>query len=628
MSTHDLPVSVGSLPESPNVDAEFVTRLAREFWTELSGNAGTGIEPTTLTQSAQAQNTVLPAYPVAAETNAVPALVGAYAPLNPFSSDEPRSVLGHTVEVHELGSVFELPGSTRYPEFLPIALPNWQLPGNASHGDGSVPYYLQGGEVVERGQEPGDCRIPYEVAPVLIEPSVSIANTSKVFSVNPFGSVSPAIPDPRGGFASSPLGVGSVPEVLGGVAPKAVPGSLVHARQDFPILNETVNGKPLVWLDNAATTQKPQAVIDRLKYYYEHENSNIHRAAHTLAARSTDAYEAARSTVSRFINAGSADNIVFVRGATEGINLVAQAWGRKHIKAGDEIVITWLEHHANIVPWQQLAVETGAKLLVAPIDDRGQVLLHEYERLLGPRTKLVSIAQVSNALGTVVPVEEMVASAHRYGARVLVDGAQAISHMPVDVRRIDADFFVISGHKVFAPTGIGVLYGKPEVLESMPPWQGGGNMIADVTFERTLYNPPPSRFEAGTGNIADAVGLGAALEYLERIGMANVAIHEHDLIEYATKQLLTVSGLRIIGTAAEKAGVVSFVLANRSVPAVGAALASAGIAVRAGHHCAQPALRRFGLEATVRPSFALYNNYQDIDSLDSVVKELASGKVR
>ncbi|MBB5062791.1 family 2A encapsulin nanocompartment cargo protein cysteine desulfurase [Granulicella mallensis] len=386
-------------------------------------------------------------------------------------------------------------------------------------------------------------------------------------------------------------------------------------RRDFPILRERVNGKPLIWLDNAATTQKPQSVIDRLSYFYEHENSNIHRAAHELAARATDAYEDARNKVAHFLNAPSSKEIVFVRGATEAINLVAQGWGRRHIEQGDEIVITWIEHHANIVPWQMLAAEKGARLRVAPVDDDGQILLDEFEKLLGPRTKLVSLTQVSNALGTITPAHQMVQMAHRYGARVLVDGAQAVSHMPVDVQSLDCDFYVFSGHKVFAPTGIGVLYGKPDALAEMQPWQGGGNMIVDVTFEKTIYQPPPSRFEAGTGNIADAVGLGAAIDYLDQLGMANVARYEHELLVYATQGLLTVPGLRLIGTAKEKAGVLSFVLDGFRTEEVGAALNREGIAVRSGHHCAQPTLRRFGVETTVRPSLALYNNAEDIDAL-------------
>jgi cysteine desulfurase/selenocysteine lyase len=395
-------------------------------------------------------------------------------------------------------------------------------------------------------------------------------------------------------------------------------------RRDFPILNERVHGRPLIWLDNAATTQKPQSVIDRISYFYEHENSNIHRAAHDLAARATDAYEDARTKVAHFLNASSSKEIVFVRGATEAINLVAQSWGRRHINKGDEIVITWIEHHANIVPWQMLCAEKGACLRVAPVDDDGQVLLDEYEKLLNPKTRLVSFTQVSNALGTMTPAHQMVQMAHRYGARVLLDGAQAVSHLPIDVQSLDCDFYVFSGHKVFAPTGIGVLYGKPEVLAETPPWQGGGNMIVDVTFEKTTYQPPPGRFEAGTGNIADAVGLGAAIDYLDHIGMPNIARYEHELLVYATRGLLQVPGLRIIGTAKEKAGVLSFVLAGFRTEEVGAALNREGIAVRSGHHCAQPTLRRFGVETTVRPSLALYNSFEDIDALIAALFRLKS----
>jgi cysteine desulfurase / selenocysteine lyase len=383
-----------------------------------------------------------------------------------------------------------------------------------------------------------------------------------------------------------------------------------------------VNGHPLIWLDNAATTQKPQSVIDRISYFYQHENSNIHRAAHELAARATDAYEDARQKVADFINATSTKEIVFARGATEAINLVAKSWGNRHIQKDDEIVLTWIEHHANIVPWQMLAAEKGARLRIAPVDDDGQILLDEFEKLLNPKTRLVSITQVSNALGTITPVHKMVQMAHRYGARALVDGAQAVSHMRIDVQSIDCDFYVFSGHKVFAPTGIGVLYGKPDALADSPPWQGGGNMIVDVTFEKTVYQPPPGRFEAGTGSIADAVGLGAAIDYLEQIGMENIARHEHDLLIYATKLLLTIPGLRIIGTAKEKAGVLSFVLDGFKTEEVGAALNREGIAVRSGHHCAQPTLRRFGVESTVRPSLALYNNYEDIDAMIAALRRL------
>jgi cysteine desulfurase / selenocysteine lyase len=396
-------------------------------------------------------------------------------------------------------------------------------------------------------------------------------------------------------------------------------------KRDFPILRERVNGRPLVWLDNAATTQKPQSVIDRLKYFYEHENSNVHRAAHELAARATDAYESAREKVRRFLNASSTREIIFVRGATEGINLVAQSWGRRNVQKDDEIVITWLEHHANIVPWQMLCAEKSARLRVAPVDDSGQVLLDEYEKLLGTKTRLVALPQVSNALGVVPPVGKMIEAAHRHGAKVLLDGAQSVSHMRVDVQSLDCDFFVFSGHKVFAPTGIGVVYGKLETLEHMPPWQGGGNMIQDVTFEKTLYQPPSQRFEAGTGNIADAVGLGAAIDYLDRAGMANIARHEHGLLTYATEELQRIPGLHIIGTAREKAGVLSFVIDGFQTEEIGNYLNRNGIAVRSGHHCAQPILRRFGLESTVRASLALYNTFEDIDALALALRSLTQG---
>jgi len=406
----------------------------------------------------------------------------------------------------------------------------------------------------------------------------------------------------------------------------SIPFDVNAIRRDFPILQEKVNGRQLVWLDNAATTHKPQSVIDRLSYFYSHENSNIHRAAHTLAARATDAYEAAREKVRRFLNASTSKEIIFVRGATEGINLVAQSWGKRNIQKDDEIVITWLEHHANIVPWQMLCAEKGAKLRVAPVDSTGQVLLDEYEKLLNQRTRLVAFAHVSNALGTVTPVEEMIAAAHRYGAKVLVDGAQAVSHLRVDVQAYDCDFYVFSGHKVLAPTGIGVVYGKADVLENTPPWQGGGNMITDVTFEKTTYQTPPGRFEAGTGSIGDAVGLGAAIDYLERIGMVNVARYEHDLLLYATEAMQRIPGLHLIGTAREKASVLSFVLDGFRTEDVGSALNQEGIAVRSGHHCAQPILRRFGVETTVRPSLALYNTCEDVDALVTAIWNLKSGR--
>jgi len=443
------------------------------------------------------------------------------------------------------------------------------------------------------------------------------------------GPAAPAAPTAPGTYYfldAQPGAAGAGRDIPQAAASAHPPFDVNAIRRDFPILQERVNGRPLVWFDNAATTQKPQAVIDRLSYFYTHENSNIHRAAHELAARATDAYEQARETVRRFLGASSAEEILFVRGTTEGINLVAKSWGAKHVGPGDEIIVSHLEHHANIVPWQQLAAEKGAKIRVIPVDDSGQVLLEEYQRLLSDRTKIVSVTQVSNALGTVVPVQQIVELAHRAGARALVDGAQSVSHMRVDMRALDADFFVFSGHKIYGPTGIGAVYGKREVLEDMPPWQGGGNMITDVTFERTVYQGLPARFEAGTGNIADAVGLGTALDYLERVGIENVARYEHALLEYATHLMKPIPGMRLIGTAKDKASVLSFVLEGTSAEEVAKALNQEGIAVRAGHHCAQPILRRFGLEATVRPSLAFYNTCEEVDRMVAVVRRLSNAR--
>ena len=398
--------------------------------------------------------------------------------------------------------------------------------------------------------------------------------------------------------------------------------TLEQIREDFTILSEKVNGHNLVWLDNGATTQRPRTVIDRLSYYYEHENSNVHRGAHALAARSTDAYEAARQTVADFIGAGNKDNIVFVRGTTEGINLVAQAYVKQYLNPGDEIIVTLLEHHANIVPWQLVAQETGAVIKVAPVDSSGQIILSEYEKLFSKRTKFVSATHVSNVLGTITPVAELIAIAHKHGVRILIDGAQSVAHIPVNVTALDADFFVFSGHKIFGPTGIGALYGKKEVLEAARPYHGGGNMIADVTFERTIYNPAPNKFEAGTGSIADAVGLGAALDYLTGIGMTDVNRHEHELLQYAIKELQKINGLHLIGTAVDKASVLSFKLDGVEDEAVGKRLDEYGIAVRVGHHCAQPILRSYGLESVVRPTLALYNSFEDIDALVKAVRTL------
>ncbi len=386
-------------------------------------------------------------------------------------------------------------------------------------------------------------------------------------------------------------------------------------RADFPILARKVHGKPLVYLDNAATTQKPQAVIDALVRYYTAENSNIHRGVHALSELATESYEQARGVVQRFLHAADLREIVFVRGATEGINLVAQTWGRTNIGPGDEIVISAMEHHSNIVPWQILCQQNGAKLRVAPINDDGELLLDEFAKLLGSKTKLVGIVHVSNALGTVNPLRTIIEMAHRVDARVLVDGAQAVPHVPVDVRALDCDFYVFSGHKVYAPTGIGVLYGKAELLDAMPPYQGGGDMISSVTFEKTLYNRLPYKFEAGTPNVSGGIALGAALEYVSAIGLDPIAAHEHQVLVYGTERLLAIPGLRLIGTAREKAGVLSFVLDGVHPHDVGTILDQEGIAIRTGHHCAQPLMQRFGVPATARASLALYNTTEEIDAL-------------
>jgi cysteine desulfurase / selenocysteine lyase len=393
-------------------------------------------------------------------------------------------------------------------------------------------------------------------------------------------------------------------------------------RRDFPALNQRVHGKPLVWLDNAATTQKPHAVIEAISNFYANDNSNIHRAAHTLAARATDGFEQARQKVQTFLGASSAKEIIFVRGTTEGINLVAQTYGKKFLQPGDEIVLSTLEHHANIVPWQMIAREKGAVLKIIPVTDRGEIMLESYQLLLGPRTRLVALSHASNSVGTLLPVAEMIQMAKRFGARVLIDGAQTVAHVPVNVQSLDSDFYVFSGHKIFGPTGIGAVYAKQELLEIMPPWQGGGSMIRNVTFEETTYAEPPNKFEAGTPNIADAIGLGTALDYVNRFGLPNIAKYEHELLQYATEKLASIDGLRLIGTAREKVGVISFVLRDRKTEEVGRLLDLEGIAVRAGHHCSQPALRRFGVESTVRPSLAFYNTHEDIDRLADAVRRI------
>ena len=393
-------------------------------------------------------------------------------------------------------------------------------------------------------------------------------------------------------------------------------------RADFPILRQRVHGKPLVYLDNAATTQKPQSVIDAVVRYYAHDNANVHRGVHALSQQATDAYEAARSRVQRFVNARAVDEIVFVRGTTEAINLVAQSYARPRMQPGDEILISAMEHHSNIVPWQLVCEQTGAVLKVAPISDTGELEMEAFDALLGPRTRLVAITQLSNALGTIVPIERIVAAAHAIGVPVLVDGAQAVSHLAVDVRALDCDFFAFSGHKVFGPTGIGALYGKADLLNAMPPYQGGGDMIRSVSFARTEYNDLPWKFEAGTPNVAGAIGLGAALDYVSALGIDAIATHEHDLLAHATQEASRIPGLRIIGTAPRKASILSFVLDGVHPHDIGTILDRGGVAIRAGHHCAMPLMQRFGIAGTARASFALYNTRDDVDALLAGIDEV------
>jgi len=648
-------------------DPAMLSRLANEFFaalpgSTLGGNGVPGSVPSELAAAAPAlpasQNPVPPGSPMAGPSGAGSGIPGASIPqgkvpganLAPSSptyvlslGNRVPSLLPHAAAQNGLPDnlVTIAPAlDSRYggtalgvPEAAALHIPGDAAPGRSS----ASPYYF-----MDIGRP---AAVGTEGAPLPLSLSTAwLLDPLSVPSLLPTGESAQAVP-PRGSPFGSPRGIADTapateryfledirspgapasgrPSAPAAQADSAHPQFDVNAiRRDFPILQERVNGRQLVWFDNAATTQKPQAVIDRLAYFYLHENSNIHRAAHALAGRATDAYEGARSKVQRFIGASEPEEIVFVRGTTEAINLVAKSWGVQNVGAGDEIVVSHLEHHANIVPWQQLASLTGAKLRVIPVDDSGQVLLEEYSRLLNDKTKIVAVTQVSNALGTVVPVKDIVEMAHRVGALALIDGAQSVSHMRVDVQALDADFFVFSGHKVFGPTGIGVVYGRRELLDAMPPWQGGGNMISDVTFERTAFQSAPDRFEAGTGNIADAVGLGAALDYVTRVGIENIARYEHELLDYATALMKPIPGVRLVGTAQEKASVLSFVLNGYTAVEVGRALSEEGIAVRAGHHCAQPILRRFGLEATVRPSLAFYNTPEEVERLIAVVKRL------
>lgn len=399
-----------------------------------------------------------------------------------------------------------------------------------------------------------------------------------------------------------------------------------HIRSQFPVLHQEVNGKPLVYLDNAATTQKPQSVIDALSQYYQKDNANIHRGAHTLAARATDYFEKTRLMVQQFTNAREAEEIIFTKGTTESINLVASTFGRKFVQQGDEIIISSLEHHSNIVPWQMLCEEKGAILKVIPINDKGELLLEEYDKLLSPRTKIVSIVHVSNALGTVNPVKEIIEKAHAVGAKVLLDGAQSSSHLSIDVREFDCDFFAFSAHKIYGPTGLGVLYGKREVLEAMPPYMGGGEMIKEVTFEKTTFNDIPFKFEAGTPNIADVIAFQHALTFVNDLGKANMVAHENEVLRYADEKLRTINGFIPVGEASDKVSILSFLIQGMHPFDVGMMLDAGGIAVRTGHHCTQPLMNRFQIEGTVRASFSVYNTEEEVDILYQSLSKIAKIK--
>jgi cysteine desulfurase/selenocysteine lyase len=411
-------------------------------------------------------------------------------------------------------------------------------------------------------------------------------------------------------------------EAFGALTSRQASFDVQRIREDFPILHQTVHGKPLVYLDNGATSQKPRQVIEAEEDFYRTENSNIHRGVHALSERATRDYEAVRVKIQRFINAPDAREIVFVRGTTEAINLVAATFGRAQVSAGDEIVISAMEHHSNIVPWQLLCEEKGARLRIAPVTDEGTLLLDDLEKLLTPRTRLVAVVHVSNVLGTVNPVSDVVEMAHRRGIPVLLDGAQAAPHLALDMQEMDCDFYAFSSHKLFGPTGIGVLYGKAKWLESMPPYQGGGDMISSVSFEKTTYNAIPYKFEAGTPNIAATIGLGAALDYVNEIGLENIRRHEHDLLEYATERILQIPDVRIIGTARDKAAVISFVMDSVHPHDIGTVLDQEGIAIRTGHHCAQPLMDRFGIPATARASFAFYNTRGEVDALVEGIRKV------
>jgi cysteine desulfurase/selenocysteine lyase len=593
-------MSIPALDPGSDVQTDLIARLAQEFYREGQSAPGAAVPPSPSVPSAAAGVPAAGSQPVPSSHPEF----SAPTPDNELNGGFPgaHSQTSHP-PVHPaiVGAGPETPGSTIAPSSRPAADRNLPIAGHedasrqfetdrhsrnvaqSHHRDSGLPgldgatepqlYYLEG---VREHHQPASA--PRELP---------------LFSF-PVQSVSPAV----GGF------------------------DIEGVRRDFPALHQRVHGHPLIWLDNAATTQKPRAVIEATRDFYSHDNSNIHRAAHTLAERSTKLFEAGREKVRQFLGASDKKEIVFVRGTTEAINLVAQSYGKQHVGAGDEILISEMEHHANIVPWQILAQQNGANLRVIPMNDQGELLLEELPRLLTPRTKIVSITHVSNSLGTLNPVEIVIQAAHARGIPVLVDGAQSTPHLPINVRALDADFYVFSGHKVFGPTGIGALYGKYHLLEAMNPWQGGGHMIKDVTFEKTVYNHAPEKFEAGTPDIAGVVGLGAAIDYMTGLGIPALAAYEHGLLEYAMEAMRGIPGIRPIGTARNKASVLGFVIPGISNERIADHLDHHGIAVRAGHHCALPSLRHFGVESTVRPSLAFYNTYAEVDTLIDALYKL------
>ena len=581
------------LPQSSYLDPQNISRMANEIFQEVPLPAGTP-------EAAEFGKLLNPA--AFSGLSAIPPIPGPMQ-LEPLPGQIHTYTDGSTFEAIDPASHLYL-GDTEIPDISNLSL---GVLGSLTSGNSMNRLYFLGDEARVAGLAPGTterCMLndlggvsasPYTTAQPTARPETQTGTVPGIGQRMPAQHDSYALPGVR--------------------SQNSAHFDVYRVRNDFPALHQNVNGKPLVWLDNAATTQKPQHVIDALKYYYEHDNSNVHRGAHTLSARATDGYEGAREKVARFIGANSAEEIVFVRGATEAINLVAFAWGPDNLVEGDEIIISELEHHSNIVPWQFLRESIGIEIKIIPMTDDGELKLDEFSRMLNPRTKLVAVTQVSNALGTQVNVEQIAVMAHNAGARVLVDGAQSVPHFKVNVQAMDADFFVLSGHKMFGPTGIGVVYAKKEIMEEMSPWQGGGSMIEKVTFEHSTFNPPPARFEAGTPNIADAIGLGAAVDYLDSLPFEAAIAHEQSLMQYAEHTLPTVPGLRLIGNPMHRVGSISLIIEGVETQKLGKFLDQEGIAVRSSHHCAQPALAHYGLTETVRPSLAFYNTHEEIDIL-------------